>query len=110
MPGHWLVILEKGVDWEIEHEDDCPWIELYASGPLNDGPVLERDCLVGRVVVATGIDDHLTDIYGKGWRDLEPGRYEIRAWTYRSIGAFGSYEGEEAGIEFVDAGVLGKSP
>lgn len=102
---HFLVILEKGEDWEIEHDDSCPKVQLYEGDPLGIGQeaVEDWDCLIGRIVRWEGIDDHLTGWNGEPtWRDLEPGKYEIKAWTHRSTGAYGSYEGEEAGLEFVD--------
>jgi hypothetical protein len=102
MPGHWLVIHKEAEDWEIVHEDDCRMIKLYDENPLNpgSGPVMEYDCLVGRIVASDGIDDHLTYASGGGWRNLEPGRYEIKAWEWMPAGGYS--DEYEAGIEFVD--------
>lgn len=103
MSGHWLVIHEKGEDYTIEHEDGCTQIEMYDENPFDpgSGPIMDWDCLIGRIVRAEGIDDHLTDIYGRGWKDLEPGRYEIKSWENTYSGGYSHYEEYEAGIEFV---------
>jgi hypothetical protein len=103
MPGHWLVITVKGEDWGVEHEDGCAITESGYSDPVF-GAITTYDCLVGRVVDAMGIDDHLE------WRDLEPGRYEIKDWEWRGNGFYSPYEEYEAGIEFVDTDDRGSAP
>lgn len=106
MSGHFLVILEKGEDWEIEHPDGCAQIKVYDADPFHPeaGPIMVHDCLVGRIVMTTGIDDEFE------WKDLEPGKYEIDAWEHHSTNFHSMFGEYEAGLEFVDVDDRGSTP
>ena len=105
---HFLVILEKGEDWEIKHPDDCPMIKAWDG--LDGEPIMVHDCLVGKIAEQTGIDDEFTEWQGRwSWRDLPEGKYEITAWEHTYSNFYGSGGEYEAGLEFVDVHVWGKA-
>lgn len=89
---HWLVILEPGIDYEIEHLPDCPteaqWIDPGGH------PIEDFTCIVGNLISSTGLDDN-----GVEWRELPAGRYPLTGWaTYQPSTPMGPEEWD-AGLE-----------
>jgi hypothetical protein len=108
---HWLIITnnnedvgqddyEEDLEWMIEHSPDCPY-EVYKWEDGNTHK--EYKCLVGSETDHNGVDglEFITGT-GDGWRELEPGRYEIEAWSeYHPPTPNGGGEWD-GGLRFVD--------
>jgi len=93
--SHFLVILEPGEDYEIEHEPNCAQIETYELP--EGGHIMEWDCLVGRMVSYAGLEDN-----GIEWKGMAKGRYEIAAYEHPASG-MGWYDDYESWLEVVAA-------
>ena len=93
---HFLVIENEDGDYFIEHDDACPK-EDWLIDP--DGrPIPIHTCAVGTMVHNAGLEAL------DGWRDLAPGRYEIRFWSqHYPATAWNGGEEWDAGLELVDA-------
>jgi hypothetical protein len=100
--SHWLVILEPGEDYEIEHEPECP-TEVYVIDPrAGGGEVRIHTCLVGALLHEAGLEV-LDGAPGEDWRKLSAGRYEIEGWTQRSPSGPWGPEEWDAGIMIVES-------
>jgi hypothetical protein len=99
--SHWLVILEKGEDYDIEHESDCPQIDIL-NGP--DGELIkDHNCLIGWLVREAGLE-LLHGALEDSWRSLSVGRYEIEGWTAHYPSTPNGPEEWDAGIYLVENG------
>ena len=97
-PRHWLIITNQNEDtgqddyfedliWEVEHSPECPKEEDRCSRMSRlistvrstiTTPVMFP--LRGSCIVGVDSLEFLTGT-GDGWKELEPGRYEIRFWS-----------------------------
>lgn len=107
---HWLIITNNAEDtgqegyyedleWEIEHSPQCPY-EVMRYYDFGGGEQKHYLCRVGQEVMNIGIDglEYVTGT-GDGWTELEPGRYEIEAWSSGPSYPDGEWDG---GLRFVD--------
>ena len=117
-PRHWLIIRNNNEDkeqddyfedleWEIEHSPDCPY-EIVTYPPeqsLTGKTEVDKHytCAVGFEVDMAGVDSlEFVTGTGDGWKELEPGRYEIRFWSQHSPSTPLGPEEWDGGLEFVD--------
>jgi hypothetical protein len=117
-PRHWLIITnttedtgqdgyEEELEWEIEHSPDCPREAVFyrANETLNfeEEIVDHMRCAVGQEIEHNGIDglEFVTGT-GEGWRELEPGRYEIEYWSQRYPSTPNGPEEWDGGLRFVN--------
>lgn len=102
MRPHYLIILEQGEDFEIEHPDDCP-METYWIDP-EDQEIKCHTCTLGQIVHDAGLDP-LDNAPGDSWENLPVGRYVIEAWTQRYPSTPYRYEEWDAGLTLVASSV-----
>jgi hypothetical protein len=117
-PRHWLIITNANEDtgqddyfeeleWEIEHSPECPRETIFyrANETLGhkEETVEHHTCRVGQEILHNGIDglEFVTGT-GEGWRELEPGRYEIEAWAEYSPPTPNGGGEWDGGLRFVD--------
>lgn len=98
MKPHYLIILEQGEEYEIEHHPDCP-METYWIDPEGEG-IKSHSCVLGQIVHDAGLDP-LDNAPDDSWANLPPGRYVVEAWTQHYPST--PYHGEEwdAGLTLV---------
>lgn len=74
---HVLVILEQGVDYEIEHDPNCAKVHRWDD--WNGEPMMEYNCLVA--VAGEDLDYASCDSDTEGWKHLPEGRYVLTGWV-----------------------------